>query len=71
MLTDNDSAMMFSSYGLVQGYYGQAPVDSKNQVIVHLEAFGSADDEHYIIPHGKIRCFLPRYPGDGSPLGFR
>ena len=49
-ITDNESATMFSSHGIIQGYNGQALVDSKNQVIVHGEAFGSADDEHYGIP---------------------
>lgn len=49
-MTDNESATMFSSHGVLQGYNGQALVDSKNQVIVHAEAFGSADDEHYLIP---------------------
>jgi hypothetical protein len=49
-ITDNESAMMFSSHGIIQGYNGQALVDSKNQVIVHGEALGSAEDEHYAIP---------------------
>jgi hypothetical protein len=49
-ITDNESAMMFTSHGVLQGYNGQALVDSKNQVIVHAEAFGGADDEHYLIP---------------------
>lgn len=49
-ITDNESAMMFTSHGVIQGYNGQALVDSKNQVIVHAEAFGGGDDEHYLIP---------------------
>ena len=48
-VTDNESAMMVSSHGTVQGYNGQALVDSKQQVIVHGEAFGSGEDEHYLI----------------------
>ena len=48
-VTDNESAMMVSSHGTLQGYNGQALVDSKQQVIVHGEAFGSGEDEHYLI----------------------
>jgi hypothetical protein len=48
-VTDNESATMFTSHGVIQGYNGQAFVDRKHQVIVHGEAFGSGDDEHYLI----------------------
>ena len=39
-VTDNESANMMTSHGVVQGYNGQAVVDRKFQVIVHGEAFG-------------------------------
>ncbi len=39
-ITDNDSAKMKSSRGVLQGYNGIAVVDDKHQVIVHCEAFG-------------------------------
>src|SRR5512137_872453 len=45
-VTDNESATMMTSHGAVQGYNGQALVDSKHQVIVHAEAFGEGQD-HY------------------------
>ena len=48
-MTDNESVMMISSHGAMQGYNGQALVDSKHQVIVHGGAFGSGEDEHYLI----------------------
>ena len=48
--TDNDSAMMVGSHGTIQGYNGQALVDSKHQVIVHGEVFGEAQDHHLIPP---------------------
>lgn len=48
-VTDNESAMMYSSHGNLQGYNGQALVDKKHQVIVHGGAFGSGEDEHYLI----------------------
>jgi transposase len=49
-VTDNESGTMVSSHGPVQGYNGQALVDSKHQVIVHAEAFGSGDDSDLIPP---------------------
>jgi hypothetical protein len=41
---------MVSSHGPIQGYNGQALVDSKHQVIVHAEAFGSGDDSDLVPP---------------------
>jgi hypothetical protein len=41
---------MVTSHGTIQGYNGQALVDSKDQVIIHAEAFGEAQDLHLIPP---------------------
>jgi transposase len=49
-ITDNESALMVSTHGNIQGYNGQALVDSKHQVIVHGEVFGEAQDHHLIPP---------------------
>jgi transposase len=49
-ITDNESAKMMTSHGVIQGYNGQALVDSKHQVIVHAEAFGSGQDHYHIPP---------------------
>jgi len=49
-ITDNESATMLTSHGIIQGYNGQALVDSKEQVIVHAEAFGEGQDHHHIAP---------------------
>jgi transposase len=43
-ITDNESAKMKSSRGVIQGYNGLAVVDDKKQVVIHAEAHGSADD---------------------------
>lgn len=43
-VTDNDSAKMVSSHGVVQGYNANALVDEKHQVVVHAEAFGDGED---------------------------
>jgi transposase len=43
-VTDNESAKMVSSHGVVQGYNANALVDEKHQVVVHAEAFGTGED---------------------------
>lgn len=43
-VTDNESAKMKSSHGIIQGYNANAMVDQKHQVIVHGEVFGEGDD---------------------------
>ena len=49
-VTDNNSAKMHTSHGTVQGYNGQALVDSKHQVIVHGEAIGKGPDNDNLPP---------------------
>lgn len=43
-ITDNESAKMKTSHGIVQGYDGVTAVDGKHQLIVHAEAFGEAQE---------------------------
>ena len=43
-VTDNESAKMKTSHGVIQGYNGQALIDAKHQVIIHAEAFGRGQD---------------------------
>ena len=49
-ITDNESAKMVTSHGTIQGYNGQALVDSKHQVILHGEAYGSGQDKDHLAP---------------------
>ena len=49
-VTDNESAKMVSSHGVVQGYNANALVDSKNQVVVHAQAFGEGTDGEHMEP---------------------
>jgi transposase len=49
-ITDNESAKMPSSHGVVQGFNGLAAVDDKHQVIVHAEAFGSGSEHELLKP---------------------
>ncbi len=49
-ITDNESAKMMTSHGVVQGYNGVAVADSKHQVVVGAEAFGSGQETHVFKP---------------------
>jgi transposase len=49
-ITDNDSAKMKTSKGVIQGYDGVTVVDEKHQVIVHAEAFGQAQEHDLFKP---------------------
>jgi transposase/IS5 family transposase len=49
-VTDNESAMMTTAHGTIQGYNGQVLVDGKHQVIVEGEAFGWGQDDHHLEP---------------------
>lgn len=44
-ITDNESAKMKTSHGVIQGYNGMAINDSKNQVIIEAGAFGSGQEQ--------------------------
>ena len=43
-VTDNDSAKLTSSHGVLQGYDANAIVDEKHQIVLHAEAFGEGAD---------------------------
>ena len=45
-VTDNQSAKMPTSHGVIQGYNAQALVDAKRQIILHAESFSSQDHEN-------------------------
>ncbi len=49
-ITDNESAKMQTSHGVIQGYDGETTVDGKHQVIVHAEAFGEAQEHDLLGP---------------------
>ncbi len=49
-ITDNESAKIKTSHGVIQGYNGVAVVDEKHQVIVHAEAFGAAQEHDLLKP---------------------
>ncbi len=43
-VTDNESAKLTSSHGVLQGYNANALVDEKHQIVVHAAAFGKGED---------------------------
>lgn len=49
-ITDNESAKMQTSKGVIQGYVGVAAVDQKTQVILNAEAFGQGYEQDLLIP---------------------
>jgi hypothetical protein len=49
-ITDNESAKIKTSHGVIQGYDGLAVIDGKHQVVVHAEAFGVAQEHDLLIP---------------------
>jgi transposase len=49
-LTDNESAKMATSKGVLQGYTGIAAVDAKHQIIVGAQAHGSGSEQEALLP---------------------
>ena len=49
-ITDNDSAKMKTSHGVIQGYVGVSAADSKHQVIISAEAFGQCQEHDLLEP---------------------
>jgi transposase len=49
-VTDNDSAKMKTSKGVIQGYDGVAVVDAKQQIVVQAQAFGEAQEHALLVP---------------------
>lgn len=48
--TDNDSAKMATSKGVIQGYTGIAAVDAQHQIIVAANAHGSGSEQEALLP---------------------
>ena len=49
-ITDNESAKMKTSKGVIQGYDGVAVVDDKHQIVVAAQAFGEGQEHQLLIP---------------------
>lgn len=51
--TDNESAKMATSKGVIQGYTGVAAVDAKHQIIVEAQAHGTGSEQELLVPMVK------------------
>ena len=49
-ITDNESAKMKTSHGVIQGYVGVSAVDNKHQIIISAEAFGQGQEHDLLEP---------------------
>jgi len=49
-VTDNESAKLTSSHGVLQGYNANAIVDEKHQIVMHASAFGKGEDSAHMKP---------------------
>jgi hypothetical protein len=49
-VTDNESAKLISSHGVLQGYNANAMVDEKHQVVLHPRVFGEGQDSTHMEP---------------------
>lgn len=67
-ITDNESATMKTSHGVVQGYDGLAVVDDKHQIIVHAEAFGAPQEHELLQP--MVESTRENLARIGSPDAF-
>ena len=56
--TDNDSAKMATSKGVIQGYCGVAAVDDKHQIIVDAQAHGTGSEQSLLIP--VVKALAPQ-----------
>ena len=63
-VTDNESAKMQTSKGVIQGYVGVATVDKKHQVIVNAEAFGQGYEQDLLEP--SIKATRANFAAIGS-----
>ncbi len=48
--TDNESAKMATSKGVIQGYCGVAAVDDRHQIIVEAQAHGTGSEQALLMP---------------------
>ena len=48
--TDNESAKMATSKGVIQGYTGVAAVDARRQIIVEAQAHGTGSEQELLLP---------------------
>lgn len=48
--TDNESAKMATSRGVIHGYCGVAAVDAKHQIVIDTQAHGTSSEQELLLP---------------------
>jgi len=66
-VTDNDSAKMATSKGVIQGYAAQAAVEASHQVIVAADVTGSASEQSMLLPMAGTSLPLAGSPPIQAP----
>ncbi|MCG8338769.1 MAG: transposase [Proteobacteria bacterium] len=61
-ITDNDSAKLKTSHGMIQGYSGIAVSDQKHQVVLSADVIGSVDERQSVEP--IVHQIRPNLPDD-------
>jgi transposase len=70
-VTDNDSAKMATSKGVIQGYAAQAAVDASHQVIVVADVIGSGSEQAMLLPMiGQAQAFANEQTVMTADAGF-
>ncbi len=72
-VTDNESAKMATSHGVVQGYNANAMVDDKRQIVTHAQVFGSGSDSSNMEPmldgaKGRLEAIGKKKPLEGKQI---
>lgn len=70
-VTDNESAKMATSHGVLQGYNANAIVDEKHQIVMHTEAFGKGEDSSIMEPMLEVAKKRLEAAGWEEPLKSR
>ena len=70
-VTDNDSAKMATSKGVIQGYAAQAAVDASHQVIVAADVTGSGSEQAMLVPMiGQAQALADEHTVMTADAGF-
>jgi hypothetical protein len=70
-VTDNDSAKMATSKGVIQGYAAQAAVDAAHQVIVAADVSGSGSEQAMLLPMiGQVQALAGEHTVMTADAGY-
>lgn len=68
-LTDNESAKLVSSHGVIQGYNGIVTMDEKHQIVVDAQAFGDVHEAAHVQEIiASVKTTVSRLEPDTKPF---